>query len=79
MTWGWINDDIFSPQDYSIYTFLITNVSITSQEEVDILISTKVDRPQAEDIVSQASDEPDCPAGDAATSHFQASKHVQDA
>ncbi len=50
----------------------------TSQEEMDILVSSKVDRPQAEDIVSQASDEPDSPAGSAATGHFQASKHVQD-
>lgn len=56
-----------------------THQSITSQEEIDILISSKVDRPQAEDIVSQASDEPDSPACGAATSHFQASKHVQDA
>lgn len=77
MTWGWINY-VFSPQGYSIYTFLKTNESITSQEEVDILISSQVDRSQAEDVVSQASDEPDSPAGDAATSHFQASKHVQD-
>lgn len=56
-----------------------THQSITSQEEIDILVSSEVDRPQAEDIVSQASDEPDSPTGGAATGHFQASKHVQDA